>query len=189
DVAARRSVVPGARNDGRADRPGARARSVPSTRDRPHARTARRCRSRLSGSGPVTLSQLEALLPILIVAATAVVVMLGIAAKRIHRMAAGLTVAGLAIALAVLMPSFLTGDQSVVAVTDLIVVDAKARLGMVLVLVTTLGVFTLCPAYFDGYRGNREEIYLLLAIATLGALTLTCAYHAATLLIGLEIGR
>jgi len=135
----------------------------------------------------MTLVQLQALAPILIVAATAIVVMLGIAAKRIHSLAAGLTIGGLVIALAVLMPSFLTGDQTVIGVTDLIVIDAKARLGMVLVLVTTLGIFTLCPAYFDGYHGNREEIYLLLVIATLGALTLTCANHASTLLIGLEL--
>lgn len=135
----------------------------------------------------MTLPQLQALLPILIVAATIVTVMLGIAVKRMHRMAAGVTFAGFALALAVLAPSFLTGDQTIVAVTDLIVIDAKARLGMVLVLVTTLGVFTLCPAYFDGYHGNREEIYLLLGIGTLGALTLTCAYHASTLLLGLEL--
>ena len=66
-------------------------------------------------------------------------------------------------------------------------VDSTAQFAMALILVTTLGVLTLCPAYFNGYRGHREELYLLLGVGTLGALTLACANHAATLLLGLEL--
>ena len=66
-------------------------------------------------------------------------------------------------------------------------IDSTAQFAMVLILVTTLGVLTLCPAYFSGYRGHREELYLLLGVGTLGALTLACASHAATLLLGLEL--
>jgi NADH-quinone oxidoreductase subunit N len=135
----------------------------------------------------MTRSQLIAIFPLIAVTATVVVAMLGIAFKRHHRATVSITVVGFNLALVALLPSVFGGDTSVVRVTDLIVVDGASRLGMVLVLVTTLGVLTMCPRYFEGYRHNREEVYLLLGVGTLGGLTLTCAHHAASLLLGLEL--
>lgn len=132
-------------------------------------------------------AQLAALLPLLIVTATIVVVMLAIAVKRHHRLSAALTVIGFNIALFSLLPGVVSGDSSAIAVTGLITVDAAARLGMALTLATTLGVLTLCHAYFEGYRQNREEVYLLIGIGSLGAMTLACTTHASTLLLGIEL--
>ena len=132
-------------------------------------------------------AQLFALLPLVIVTATVVAAMAGIAIKRDHRISALITIVGMNLALLCLIPTLIGGDAPAVAVTQLMVIDGPARLGMLLILITTLGVLTLCYPYFQGYQGHREEIYLLIGVGTLGALTLTCAQHAATLLLGLEL--
>lgn len=135
----------------------------------------------------MTAAQLVALLPIILVTITTVVVMLTIAYKRHHRLVAGLTVGGLNLALLSLLVVIINGRGHAVEVTPLLIVDGYAQLYMGLVLATALGVLTLCHAYFEGYKGNREELYLLLSMATLGALVMVCARHFASLFIGLEL--
>jgi NADH-quinone oxidoreductase subunit N len=132
-------------------------------------------------------AQTWALLPLLITTATVVAGMVGIAVRRAHRFTAMLTTAGIGLALASLAPEWFADDSASIAVTGLLVVDGIARFAMTLILITTLGVLTLCPAYFSGYRDNREELYLLIGVGTVGALTLATANHAATLLLGLEL--
>ena len=131
--------------------------------------------------------QLWALLPLLIATAATVATMLAIAVYRHHRFCASVTVAGMNLALLALLPDLLFRDVPTVVLTGLMQVDGAARFGMALVLIATLGVLTLCHAYFEGYKKNREEIYLLIGLGTVGALTLACATHAATLLIGIEL--
>lgn len=135
----------------------------------------------------MTSVQLWALLPLLIATASIVATMLAIAVYRHHRFCASVTVGGMNLALIAVVYDLITGDNLAVPVTGLMTVDAAARFGMVLILVTALGVLTLCHAYFEGYRRNREEIYLLIGLGTLGALTLACATHTATLLVGIEL--
>ncbi len=131
--------------------------------------------------------QVMALLPLLVTTATIVVSMFVIAVRRSHRLTGGVAIGGTLVALLALVPGWNATEVHSVAVTNLILVDSTAQFAMALILVTTLGVLTLCPAYFNGYRGHREEMYLLLGVGTLGALTLACASHAATLLLGLEL--
>ncbi len=131
--------------------------------------------------------QMMALLPLLVTTATIVVSMFVIAVRRSHRLTGGVAIVGTLVALLALVPGWNATEAHSVAVTNLILVDSTAQFAMALILVTTLGVLTLCPAYFNGYRGHREEMYLLLGVGTLGALTLACASHAATLLLGLEL--
>lgn len=130
--------------------------------------------------------QLTALLPFLVISATIVVVMLAIAVRRNHRLTAGLTVLGLNLTLLALLPTAL-GDLRSVDVTPLLVIDGQASFYMALVLATTLGVVTLCHAYFEGYAKDHEEIYLLILLGALGGITLAGANHAATLLLGIEL--
>ena len=131
--------------------------------------------------------QATALLPLLITTATVVVAMFAIAIKRDHRLIGAITIVGMNLALVSLIPGVSLVEAHSIAVTGLITVDSTAQFAMALILVTTLGVLTLCPAYFSGYSGHREELYLLLGVGTLGALTLACANHAATVLLGLEL--
>ena len=135
----------------------------------------------------LNLDQLLALAPLILVTLTTVVVMLQIAFKRHHRLTAGITVAGLNLALLSVIGLAVTRQAPAIEVTPLLIVDGYALLYMGLVLVTTLGVLTLCHAYFEGYDGNREELYLLLSMATLGALVMVAARHFASFFIGLEL--
>ena len=131
--------------------------------------------------------QIMALLPLLVTTATIVVSMFVIAVRRSHQLTGGVSILGTLAALLALVPGWNITEVHSVAVTNLILVDSTAQFAMALILVTTLGVLTLCPAYLNGYRGHREEMYMLLGVGTLGALTLACASHAATLLLGLEL--
>jgi NADH-quinone oxidoreductase subunit N len=133
-----------------------------------------------------TLDQWIALLPILAVAGTAVVVMLAIAIRRNHWWNATLCVAGLNGALFWVLVVFYFYEEPQ-QVTPLLVVDAYALFYYALILVLTLATATLSHAYLEGHRGPKEEHYVLLATAALGALVLASSTHFASFFLGLEI--
>jgi len=125
-----------------------------------------------------------ALLPILLTAATSIVVMLAIAVRRNHWWNATFCVAGLNIALMSVVVATYVVPQTV---TPLLVVDGYALFYYALIIVLTLGTATLSHAYLEGHRGHKEEHYVLLAIAALGALVLASSTHFASFFLGLEI--
>lgn len=131
-----------------------------------------------------TIQHFIALLPLLITSATLVVVMLAVAWKRNHSFTATLSVIGLNLALLSLLPVL---GVTPIEVTPLVLVDNYACFYMALVLVSALACVTLAHAYMESYPGNREELYLLLLLATAGGLVLVSAQHLASLFIGLEL--
>lgn len=133
----------------------------------------------------MTKEQLLALLPVLVVATTVVLVMLLIAARRHHRATFILTAVGLNAALAAVI--YVAIALPPMGVTPLLIVDPYAGFYMGLLLVTSLACVTLSHAYMEGYKDNREELYLLLLLAALGALVLACSRHLAAFFIGLEL--
>ncbi|WP_150911177.1 NADH-quinone oxidoreductase subunit NuoN [Marinobacter halotolerans] len=130
----------------------------------------------------LTLADLVALLPLIIVGSTAVVVMLGIAWQRNHGLAALLSAAGLLLAL-LLVPVASGAPSS----PPLMVMDGLAIMGSVLVLLCALVTVALSHHYLTGYIGPREEFYLLLLCAVTGALGLVASDHLAMLFISLEL--
>lgn len=131
-----------------------------------------------------TQDQWIALLPILITAATSVFVMLAIAIKRNHWWNATFCVAGLNIALmSVIVVTYVTPQT----LTPLLVMDGYAVFYCALILVLTLATATLSHAYLEGYAGLKEEHYVLLTVAALGAMTLACSTHFASFFLGLEL--
>ena len=123
-------------------------------------------------------------LPLHLVAATAVIVMLGIAARRSHRLAAGLTVAGLAAAfLSVFVAAPLVPRQ----LSSLLLIDHYALFFTGLLIASAAAVAVLCYRYLENHDGHREELYLLLLLATLGCIVLVTSTHFASFLLGLEI--
>ena len=127
---------------------------------------------------------ITALLPLILLAGTANVVMLAIAFKRNHALAAGLTLAGLAAAfLALFAASPLAPRQ----VTSLLLVDQYALFYMGLVIVSAAAVAVLSYEYLEKRDGRREELYLLLVLATLGCAALVASSHFVSFLLGLEI--
>ncbi len=131
-----------------------------------------------------------ALLPILITAATAVVVMLGIAWRRNHGATFLLTVIGLVAALVSIPCSLSVGA---LGITPLLQSGSFSALFAALVLIASLACAVFAYAYLrgdekhEGYPGNREEFYLLLLLSATGGLVMAYARHFAALFIGLEL--
>jgi NADH-quinone oxidoreductase subunit N len=139
----------------------------------------------------MTLQQLFALSPILIVGLTVVTVMLAIAIKRHHKWTATISTAGLSLALVpLLVHCWLPGSSAFTSpqtVTPLLRIENYACFYMAMILIAALATTTLSRRYMEGYQGNREELYLLLLLSTLGGLVLVASCHFASLFIGLEL--
>ena len=127
---------------------------------------------------------LFALLPLLLIAASAVVVMLAIALKRDPRLAAGLTLAGLTAAfLSTCAAAPIVPRQ----VTPLMLVDKYALFYMGLIIASAAVAVLLAYQYFKKHDEQREELYLLLLLATLGCAVLVASSHFVSFLLGLEV--
>lgn len=126
----------------------------------------------------------RAALPLLVLAGAAVLVMLAIALKRSHVLAAGVTVIGLLVAVAASI--WLGVDEPARVVTPLLTMDGFAVFGIGLVVLATLAVTLISYAYLGRYPGWREEYYVLLLVATLGAAVLVASNHFASFFLGLE---
>jgi NADH-quinone oxidoreductase subunit N len=129
-------------------------------------------------------NDLLALLPLLLIAASAVVVMLGIAFKRSPALAAGLTLAGLTAAFVSIRAAVPIVPRQV---TPLLLVDNYALFYIGLIVASAAVVVVLSYQYFKDHEGQREEIYLLLLLATLGCAVLVAGSHFASFLLGLEL--
>ncbi|KAA8997027.1 NADH-quinone oxidoreductase subunit NuoN [Affinibrenneria salicis] len=132
----------------------------------------------------ITLQQLIALLPLLIVGLTVVVVMLCIAWRRNHFVNATMTVIGLNIAL---LSLWFVGQAGPMDVTPLLRVDGFSMLYTGLVLLASLATSTFAYPWLEGYSDNRDEFYLLVLIAALGGILLASANHLAAMFIGIEL--
>ena len=131
-----------------------------------------------------------ALLPLLITGTTAIAVMLAIAWRRNHRLSFIITSIGLTLALLSIVPALRAAPLDV---TPLLRLDAFAYFYSAVVLVATLACVTLAHAYLgekagpEGFPGNREELYLLMALSAAGGLVLVSSQHLAGFFIGLEL--
>ena len=125
-----------------------------------------------------------ALAPHITLAAAVMLLVLVVSFWRNHLAAMILTVAGFAAAFAALFPAMQTATWEV---TPLYVFDGFAAFFDGLILIAAAVTALVSFRYLDGRTGRQEEYYLLLAIATLGAMALVSAQHFASLLLGLEI--
>lgn len=125
-----------------------------------------------------------ALLPLIILALTPVVVMLGVAVVRSHRATFWLTMGGLVLALLSLLVAM---EQIPRQVTPLLIIDGFALFFATVVLVTASIITLLSYRYWQACDCNPEEYYILLALATLGATVLVSSSHFASFFLGLEI--
>lgn len=128
-------------------------------------------------------ADLVALAPHLVLAATAIVVLLAIAWRRHRGTVVGLTLLGLALTLASLGVAL---DASPRQVTSLVRVDGFTVFMVGLLVASSLTV-CLFAAAGDGRRAQREELYLLLVLATFGGAVLAASTHFASLFLGLEL--
>ena len=121
--------------------------------------------------------------PFTLLGAVTIIVMLLIALRRSHRLAAFSTILGLLLC-CIALP--FAAPASPIAVTPLFVIDGTVLFYSGLVLVSALIAAVLSYAYLDPLQGPREEYYLLLLTATLGAAVLPASNHFASFFLGLE---
>lgn len=126
------------------------------------------------------------LLPLLVLAATPVVAMLGIAFYRNHRLTLALTLSGLALAFgtfAGVSPRL----QQPRSITSLLLLDDYGLFYLGLILIASGVVAILSYGYLEQREGPCEEFYLLLLLATLGSAVLVVSHHFASFFLGLEV--
>jgi NADH-quinone oxidoreductase subunit N len=132
----------------------------------------------------MSLSELIALLPLIITAGVAVALVLVIAIARHHGLSLALTLSGLVVQLT-LLP--LVAHHVPITVTPLLEVDALAVFYMGLVTLAAIVTALLIYGYVSLRDRTREELYLLLVITLLGALVLVSSRHFAAFFLGLEL--
>jgi len=130
-------------------------------------------------------TDLKAILPLILLAATAIFDMMAIAIRRNHTFTAISTVVGFAAALGSI---FIAAPLATRDVTALFRIDSEALFFTGLIVGGSIVVVLLCYGYFRHHEWDQpSEIYILIAIATLGAAVLASASHFASLFLGLEI--
>ncbi|WP_435980132.1 NADH-quinone oxidoreductase subunit NuoN [Psychrobacter sp. DM4] len=128
--------------------------------------------------------------PIIIVVITVLLVMIAITIKRSHTITGTITVAGLNIALFTLigqMLGIIERESLLPTAEQLFVVDNFAQFNMMIILVCALACCTLSYAYLANLKDNKEELYMLILISTVGALLMVCAQHLAAFFMSLEL--
>lgn len=140
----------------------------------------------------MTVAMLAPLAPIVAVALAIVALMIVVSFRRSHRVTAGVTLTGLAVAFAVALQQ---SGPPPAAPAPLLVLDDSARFYTCLILAATAAVALLSFGYFERGRdpargdtvGQIDEYYLLLLLAALGSTVLVSSMHFAAILLGLEI--
>jgi len=132
----------------------------------------------------MTFDDLVPLLPLIALAVLVLLQMIAVAIRRDHGLIAALTLAGLAVAFALLPVADAADNQQV---TPLIVVDRFATFFLGLLLATAFGVVALSYGYLRRRDVMPEEFYMLVVLGTLGAGVLVTSTHFASFFLGLEV--
>ncbi|MCP4791060.1 MAG: NADH-quinone oxidoreductase subunit N [Gammaproteobacteria bacterium] len=128
--------------------------------------------------------QLLALTPILLAASISVILLLVIAFVRDHLLTCLITCLGLSGAA---LSSLISVGDVAQQVTPLLIIDDFSRLfGALILLISLISAWMTYP-YLQATDEIREEYYILLALAALGALILIASNHFASMFIGLEL--
>lgn len=132
----------------------------------------------------MSAADLIAILPMLVLTIAAVVATVLAAFRTSHAFNAALAVSAFVLALLSLVPASKAAPR---AVTALISVDAHSLLFTGLLLGAAIAVTLLSHGYNEGREGGLAEFYIVLLIATLGAVVLAASAHFAAFFLGLEI--
>lgn len=132
----------------------------------------------------MSAADLLALLPYLVLAAAALVLMIAIAWRRQHAVCAWISALGLALSLVAVA---VTATHAPRMVTPLLRVDGYSLFYTGLVVASAFTVTLLSYGYLRERGGEPpEEYYLLLLLATLGASIVVTSLHFAAFFLGLE---
>ncbi|MCO6496643.1 MAG: NADH-quinone oxidoreductase subunit N [Chitinophagaceae bacterium] len=132
----------------------------------------------------ISLAEFKTILPEVILSAGAVLVLIGIAVKRNFKFSYLLTLLTLLASL-----YFLTGlEGKGEIVSNLFVMDGQGKFVSGLIICSSLVISFFTYYYFKGVREEtREEYFVLLLLATLGAAFMTISSHFISFVISLEV--
>lgn len=132
----------------------------------------------------LTSADLTAILPLLILGGAPVLQMLAVALRRSHAAILWITVLSL---LAAFGSLWIAARVIPRAVTPLLGIDSYALFYTGLIIAATLAVVILTYSYIEKQHVQREEIYMLYLIATLGSAVLVSSSHLISFFLGLEV--
>lgn len=130
------------------------------------------------------------LAPVMIVAITAIVVMILTSIKRHHSMIATVAVLGLNAAVLQIIATALgwVGHQPTLGpVMGMFMVDSFTLFYQLMILIAALACCTLSHAYIERYQDHREELYILMLFSVAGAMLMVASTHYASFFISLEL--
>ena len=134
-------------------------------------------------SSVMNMIELQSILPLIVLTSAIVLLMLVIAFKRTHGITVVGTVLGLLATLLSIPFAMAVGDQEM----SLLTVDRYGMFFTILLLGVGLASSLLSWEYLRHRHERNEEFYLLLLLATLGALVLAFANHVVSMLLGMEL--
>ncbi|MFT5082480.1 MAG: NADH-quinone oxidoreductase subunit N [Lentisphaeria bacterium] len=140
--------------------------------------------SRWVGGFDMSIAELIAFIPVLIIASISVVLMLVVSFLRHHRLVSLITIAGFVTAGLMTLQSF---GAAPVHVTPLIILDDYSRLFIALSCFTSVPAVMFAYDYLQRSDDFKEEYYILLSLAVLGAVVLSASAHFAAFFIGIEL--
>jgi NADH-quinone oxidoreductase subunit N len=126
----------------------------------------------------------SALLPLIIVSATAVFLMIAIAIRRNHKVAIVISLVGLATALGSLA---LGASVLPRQVASFFILDSYSFLYMAILLSAAAFVLLFAYDHLNSREEQPEEFYLLVLLATAGAMVLVVSRNFASFFLGLEL--
>lgn len=131
----------------------------------------------------MTRSDAIALLPLIVVAGTSMLLMLATAVRRSHGFTIALTLVGLAAAFGSI---WIAAPITPCQVTTLLVIDNYSLFYFGLLIAGDIGIALLVYDYLGKRDVHREELYILLLLATVGTMVLVASSHFASFFLGLE---
>ena len=129
-------------------------------------------------------NQLQALLPIIVLAGSVVLILLLVSFFRNYKLTASLT--GMAFVLSFLSLWLIPRSAEYLPAFNLLKMDGYAVFITGLIIAAAFAVLVLSYNYFCE-RKSSPELYILLIIATIGACVLASSSHFISLFLGLEI--
>ncbi|HEX6224843.1 MAG TPA: NADH-quinone oxidoreductase subunit N [Chryseolinea sp.] len=132
----------------------------------------------------MTKTDFLSIVPLFILTSSAILILFSIAVKRNHKVIYVITTVSLA-ADFVYLAVYKAAQKWVIE--PLFIFDGFGTFNTGLILLTALAVTMISYAYFEQREERKEEYYILLILATLGAIVLVISKHFVSLFLGLEI--
>lgn len=129
-------------------------------------------------------NDLYSLIPLWILSSAAILNFFSISIKRNHKVIFIITVLSLVVDFLFLTSYSLYHQQRI---DPLLIIDGFGIFNIGLILLTTLFVALMSYAYFEQREERKEEYYILLILASLGACILVISQHFVSFFLGLEV--